>query len=123
LDKIGKLTISLLISSGLEEEKNLKKIKDLGYKVMCRQSWCHENDIIIAAIETAARRELIYRKEISYREEHALYHAIIEALKGLCRGEIGGDLLKSIGIKFVILRGPLEINRNNLGEWMSVGIC
>lgn len=122
MDKIGKLTISLLISSGLEEEKNLKKIKDLGYKVCVGKAGAMKSDIIIAAIETAARREAIYRKEISYREEHALYHAIIEALKGLYRGEIGGDLLRSVGIKFVILRGPLEISRNDLGEWISVGI-
>ena len=71
MDKIGKLTISLLISSGLEEEKNLKKIKDLGYKVCVGKAGAMKSDIIIAAIETAARREVIYRKGICYREEHA----------------------------------------------------
>lgn len=110
------------MSSGLEEEKNLKKIKDLGYKVCVGKAGAMKSDSIIAAIETAARREGIYHKGICYREEHALYHAIIEALKGLYRGEVGGDLVRSIGIKFVILRGPLEINRNDLGEWISVGI-
>ena len=59
MDKIGKLTISLLISSGLEEEKNLKKIKDLGYKVCVGKAGAMKSDIIIAAIETVARREVI----------------------------------------------------------------
>jgi len=122
LDKIGKLTILLLMSSGLDEEKNLIMIKKLGYRICRGKAGSMKINTIIAAIETAARREGIYYKDISYREEHALYHAIIEALKGLCRGEVGGDLLRSMGVRFVILRGPLEVGRNDLGDWISVGI-
>jgi len=122
LDKIGKLTILLLMSSTLDEEKNLIMIKKLGYRICIGKAGSTKINTIIAAIETAARREGIYHKGICYREEHALYHAIVEALKGLCRGEVGGDLLRSIGIRFVILRGSLEVGRNDLGEWISVGI-
>ena len=77
---------------------------------------------IIAAIETAAKREGIFHAD-NYRGEHALYHTALNALKGLCRGEIGiGDFLRTTGVKFVILKGPLDTTRNGLGEWVSVGI-
>ena len=33
-----------------------------------------------------------------------------------------GDFLRTIGIKFVVLRGPLDTTRSDLGEWVSVGI-
>ncbi|MFZ2331044.1 MAG: HutP family protein, partial [Atribacterota bacterium] len=49
----------------------------------------------------------------------------INALRGLCRGEIGiGSLLRTVGVKFVILRGPLDTDsaEKDAGEWLSVGI-
>jgi len=120
--KIGYLTISLLISSEEEEKELLKKISSLGYKICIGKSGTMESSEIIAAIETAAKREGIVRSD-SYREEHAVYHTALSALKGLCRGEIGiGNLLRTIGVKFVVLRGPLDTTRSGLGEWVSVGI-
>jgi len=104
LDKIGKLTILLLMSSRLDEEKNLIMIKKLGYKICIGKAGSMKINTIIAAIETAARREGIYHKGICYRGEHALYHAIVEALKGLCRGEVGGDLLRSIRNKICYIK-------------------
>ena len=121
--KIGKLTISLLISSEEEEEKELlKKVSNFGYKICIGKVGTMKSNEIIAAIETAAKREGIFHAG-RYREEHALYHTILNALRGLCRGEIGiGDFLRTTGVKFVILKGPLDTTKNDLGEWISVGI-
>jgi len=122
LAKIGYLTISLLISSGEEEKELLKKISSLGYKICIGKSGTMESSEIIAAIETAVKRQGIIHADC-YREEHAVYHTALNALKGLCRGEIGiGNFLRTIGVKFVVLRGPLDTTRSGLGEWVSVGI-
>ena len=120
--KIGKLTISLLISSEEEEKELLKKISSLGYKVCQGKAGTMDSKELIAAIETTAKREGIYQTGC-YREEHALYHTTLNALRGFCRGEIGiGNFLRTVGVKFVILKGPVDTTRNDLGEWISVGI-
>ncbi len=120
--KIGKLTILLLISSEKEEEGFLKKVSDLGYKVCIGKAGTMDSREIIAAIETTAKREGIFSAGC-YREEHAVYHTALSALKGLCRGEVGiGNFLRTVGVKFVILRGPMDTDRSDLGEWISVGI-
>jgi len=123
LAKIGKLTISLLISSEEEEEKELlKKISSLGCKVCQGKAGTMDSKELIAAIETTAKREGIFHAGC-YREEHAVYHAALNSLKGLCRGEIGiGNFLRTIGVKFVVLKGPLDTAKSDLGEWVSVGI-
>ncbi len=120
--KIGKLTILLLISSGEEEKELKKKVNSLGYKICIGKAGTMDSKEIIAAIETTAKREGIFRADC-YRDEHTLYHTSLNALKGLCRGEIGiGNFLRTVGVKFVILRGPMDNTRSDLGEWISVGI-
>jgi len=122
LAKIGKLTILLLISSQEEEKELLKNISNFGYKVCIGKAGTMDSKEIIAAIETTAKREEIFRAGY-YREEHAVYHTALSALKGLCRGEIGiGDFLRTIGVKFVVLRGPMDTTRSDSGEWVCVGI-
>lgn len=120
--KIGKLTIQLVISSEEDEKELIKKITQLGYKYAIGKAGTMDSKSIIAAIETTAKREGLILHN-SYREEHALYHTAIDALRGLCRGEIGiGSLLRTVGVKFVILRGSMDTDKKDLGEWISVGI-
>jgi len=122
LNKIGHLTISLLISSEEEEKELVKKISNLGYKVCQGKAGTMDSKELIAAIETTAKREGIFEAGC-YREEHAVYHTALNALRGFCRGEIGiGNFLRTIGVKFVVLRGPIDDIRSDLGEWVSVGI-
>jgi len=123
LAKIGRLTILLLVASEDEEQKMFKKVLSLGYKACIGKAGTMNSKELIAAIETAAKREKIILSD-SYREEHSLYHTSLNALKGLCRGEIGiGNFLRTVGVKFVILRGPLNTKqKGDLGEWISVGI-
>ncbi len=120
--KIGKLTILLLISSEEEEKELIKKITQAGYTYCIGKAGTMDSNAVIGAIETAAKRAEIILKD-SYREEHALYHTALNALRGLCRGEIGiGNLLRTVGVKFVVLRGPMDTTKKDLGEWIAVGI-
>lgn len=60
---------------------------------------------IVAAIETAAKKNGIIQSDV-YRESHALYHAIIEALHGVTRGQMQlGSVLRTVGLSFAVLRG------------------
>ena len=76
-----------------------------GYRVILGQVGTMDVQKIIAAIETAARREHLIGPE--YAEEHALYHAAIEALYGITRGQMAlGTLLRTVGLRFALVRGP-----------------
>src|SRR5688572_11270806 len=60
---------------------------------------------VIAAVETAAKRNGIIH-ETYYRETHALYHAIIEAIEGVTRGRAAiGEMSRTVGLRFAIVRG------------------
>jgi hut operon positive regulator len=75
------------------------------YQVVRGQVGSMDVQKIIAAIETAARREQLIGPE--YAEEHALYHAAIEALYGVTRGQIAlGTLLRTVGLRFALVKGP-----------------
>jgi len=75
------------------------------YQVVQGQVGTMDVQKIIAAIETAARREHFIGPE--YAEEHALYHAAIEALYGVTRGQIAlGTMLRTVGLRFSLVRGP-----------------
>jgi hut operon positive regulatory protein len=76
---------------------------------------------IVAAIETTAKKNGIIKQDI-YREAHALYHAIIEALEGVTRGQIQlGTVLRTVGLRFSIVRGnPYE--NDDEGDWIAVAL-
>lgn len=74
---------------------------------------------IISAVETAAKRNKLISEE-HYRETHSLYHAIIEAIEGVTRGQIAiGEMLRTVGLRFAVVRGrPYE--KQGEGEWIAV---
>jgi hut operon positive regulator len=75
------------------------------YRVVLGQVGTMDVQKIIAAVETAARRERLIGEE--YAEEHALYHATLEALHGIGRGQIAlGTLLRTVGLRFSLVKGP-----------------
>lgn len=50
---------------------------------------------VVAAMETAAKSNQVIETDV-YRETHALYHAIMEALYGVTRGQIQlADVLRT----------------------------
>ena len=95
----------------------------------CPTGWKHcvgkvgsmESHKVVAAIETAAKKNGIIKSD-GYRETHALYHAIIEALHGVTRGQVQlGSMLRTVGLRFSIVRGnPYE--RVEEGSWLAVAL-
>lgn len=76
---------------------------------------------IVAAIETSAKRQRVVNPEL-YREMHALYHAIIEAMHGVTRGQVElGGMLRTAGLRFTIVRGTPFENVEE-GEWIAVAV-
>ncbi len=76
---------------------------------------------IVAAVETAARRTGVIQEDV-YRESHALYHAIIEALEGVTRGQLQlGDVLRTVGLRFSVVRGNPYENPDE-GDWIAVAL-
>ena len=74
---------------------------------------------VVAAIETSAKTNKIINAQ-SYREVHALYHAILEAIQGVSRGTLQlGDILRTVGLTFSIVRGKIEFSGSS-DEWISV---
>jgi hut operon positive regulatory protein len=80
-----------------------------------------ESHKVVAAVETAAKKNGIITSSL-YRESHALYHAIMEALHGVTRGQVQlGDVLRTVGLRFAIVRGnPYENDKE--GDWIAVAL-
>ncbi|MGD6815997.1 hut operon transcriptional regulator HutP [Metabacillus sp. 113a] len=74
---------------------------------------------VIAAVETAAKRNGMIN-EGCYRENHALYHAVLEAIEGVTRGQTAiGEMSRTVGLRFSVVRGwPYEEQAE--GEWLAV---
>lgn len=88
-----------------------------GFRVTTGHVGTMDSQKLIAAVETAARREGLI--SAAYAEEHALYHATIEALQGVGRGQLGlGALLRTVGLRFALVRGPRLPGDDT--EWIAV---
>ncbi len=115
---IGKIALTLALSSG-NIDKTKKYLEDKGYKIYKGQAGSMDPKKIVAAIETSSLRENIINE--NYHEEHAIYHAIIEALSGYCRGQVMlGEVLRSAGLTFTIVRGKLVEDDDTSGNWIAV---
>ncbi len=115
---IGKIALNLaLTDEGVDEY--IKKYDDMGYHLIKGQVGTMDVKKIYAAIETAVFREDMIRE--NYHEEHALYHAISEALQGYCRGSVALDtMLRTTGLEFAVARGELVVDHNSGGDWIAV---
>lgn len=120
MEKRGIGKIALLLALGDGDVEGLQKYyEDKSYTIYRGQAGSMDSKKIIAAIETAASREDIIRE--NYHEEHALYHAIIEALSGYCRGQVLlGEVLRSAGLTYTIVRGTLIEDEPSSGNWIAV---
>ncbi|RFA33193.1 anti-terminator HutP [Virgibacillus dokdonensis] len=74
---------------------------------------------VISSVETAVKRSGMIEEKL-YRETHALYHAILEALEGVTRGQSAlGEMMRTVGLRFAVVRGkPYELEQE--GEWIAV---
>lgn len=116
---IGKIGISISIAENKEKEELIKKYKDVGFEIITGSAGSMDSKNIFAAIETAAMRKDLIRE--NYREEHALYHATMEAFTGYCRGQVElGEVLRSTGLVYTIVRGNLLQEDKSSGDWLVV---
>jgi hut operon positive regulator len=119
---IGKNALLLVLS---EEETADNAVAALvakpGWKCCTGKVGSMDSDKVVAAIETAAKKTAIIKQDL-YREAHALYHAIIEALEGVTRGQIElRAVLRTVGLRFSVVRGNPYINPEE-GDWIAVAL-
>ncbi len=120
-DRIGRNAILVAFMEDGEEESFLQHLNDLGCRVCKGKAGSMSLQKIVAAIETAAKRENVIQEGV-YREMHALYHAIMEAMHGITRGEAQlGEVLRTVGLRFAVVRGRPYDNKDE-GEWIAVAL-
>jgi hut operon positive regulator len=116
---IGKIALQFVLAEDNLEQEIAQRFGEHGYRMYRGKAGSMESKTIFAAIETAAMRQDLIRE--NYREEHALYHATMEAFSGFCRGQVDlGDLLRSTGLVFAIVRGNLVLADRSSGDWLAV---
>ncbi|WP_261797565.1 hut operon transcriptional regulator HutP [Bacillus testis] len=115
--KIGKLAV---LAAMLSEEEAAMFQEPLNQVHICSGKVGSMNmSKIIAAVETAAKRTELISSHL-YRETHALYHAILEALEGVTRGQLAiGETMRTVGLRFAVVRGA-AYNDPREGEWLAV---
>ncbi|OKO92228.1 Hut operon positive regulatory protein [Geobacillus proteiniphilus] len=119
--RIGRLALLLAMLDEGEEDPVLNQLEALAWRYCQGRVGAMEPQKIVAAIETAAKRHGVVDGGL-YREMHALYHAILEAVHGVTRGQVElGDLLRTAGLRFAVVRG-MPYEQLNEGEWIAVAL-
>lgn len=119
-NQIGKAAMMLvLLGDGDDQANLLKTLERNGFSVVLGKVGTMDSQKIVAAVETAAKKKGLISSDF-YREEHALYHAIIEALLGVGRGVVTfGAHLRTVGLSFSVVRGKPYASDGE-GEWLAV---
>jgi len=117
---LGSIAIGIAIANSKETVDDLiSKARNEGYKAIRSQVGSMSMDKVIASIETAARRNGIISD--NYHQEHALYHAIIDALLGVCRGQLElGNILRTVGLSYSVVCGPISCDCRKNENWIMV---
>ncbi|MFC0296827.1 hut operon transcriptional regulator HutP [Geobacillus jurassicus] len=119
--RIGRQALLLAMLDEGEEGPVLSQLEALSWRYCQGRVGAMEPQKIVAAIETAAKRHGVVDGGL-YREMHALYHAILEAVHGVTRGQVElGDLLRTAGLRFAVVRG-MPYEQPNEGEWIAVAL-
>ncbi|HEU5140139.1 MAG TPA: hut operon transcriptional regulator HutP [Bacillales bacterium] len=115
---IGREALLLLLQ---DKDKLPQELQKLNWKFCKGKVGAMEGQKVVAAVETAAKNQKIVRADL-YRDTHALYHAIIEAMIGVTRGNNQiGTVLRTVGLQFAIVRGNPYQDREE-GEWIAVAL-
>jgi len=118
--EIGKTAIMYALADEDMEKQIKKEAEKQGFILLKGRVGSMNTEKVFAAVETAAARENIVRKD-HYRDTHALYHAIQDAFVGICRGQLGlGNMLRTVGLIFTVVRGPRSIDHLEDGDWIAV---
>jgi hut operon positive regulatory protein len=119
--RIGRNAVFLALFEEEEEGEITAHLDNLQWRYCKGKVGSMELQKIVASVETAAKRNNVVNGEL-YREMHALYHAVIEAVQGVTRGQVElGDLMRTVGLRFAVVRGnPYENSKE--GEWIAVAL-
>lgn len=117
---LGKTALLIAMAEGDLIDTYVDNAREKGFLVATGKVGSMDVQKIIAAVETAAKREGLVDER--YRSQHALYHAILDALQGLGRGPIQlGNVLRTVGLRFAIIKGPRTLkDKDDL--WIAVGM-
>ena len=117
---LGKTALLIAMAEGNRTEEYVSNAREKGFQVSVGKVGSMDVQKVIAAVETAAKRENLI--DDRYRSQHALYHAILDALQGLGRGPLQlGNVLRTVGLRFAIVRGP-RIVEDTDDLWIAVGM-
>lgn len=117
---LGRTALTIAMAEGGNAEEVLACARGKGFDVAVGKVGSMDVQKIIAAVETAAKREGLIDER--YRAQHALYHAILDALQGLGRGPLElGNVLRTVGLRFAIVKGP-RTTEDSDGLWIAVGL-
>ncbi|MDQ0352566.1 hut operon positive regulator [Alkalibacillus filiformis] len=118
---IGKCALQLVLASSDEIEGLKSEINETTFQYCLGKTGSMDLQKVVSAIETAAKRNHIIEEGL-YREMHALYHAILEAVQGVTRGQVQlGDVMRTVGLRFAVVRGKPYENEQE-GEWIAVAL-
>ena len=117
---LGKTALYIAMAEGDKINDYMAAARDMGFEVTVGKVGSMDVQKIIAAVETAAKREGLV--DDRYRSQHALYHAILDALQGLGRGPLElGNILRTVGLRFAIVKGPRTLESPD-DLWIAVGM-
>ena len=120
MEQIGRTAIMFALAEGELEQQFRDQAAKKGFRMIKGKVGSMTTEKIFAAVETAAQREGLIRKDY-YRDTHALYHAILDSFVGICRGQLGlGDMLRTVGLIFTVVKGPRTVEQSEDGEWLAV---
>lgn len=119
---IGRVATLLVLAEKEEQAALLARAAAAGYRAVLGRVGSMAADKVVAAVETAVQREGLL--DDSYRQMHSLYHAIIEALYGVCRGQLElGQILRTVGLTFAVVLGPREAKATDPQDrWLAVAL-
>lgn len=117
---IGKTAVITAFAEERKARELIAHARNKGFRLVRGAVGSMQGEKVIAALETAASREGLIDAN-AYREKHALYHAIVEAMQGIGRGQVlFGEMLRTVGLTFVIARGPRSVHLAADGDWLAV---
>lgn len=120
---IGKLAVLTTLLQDDHNDQNLTQtVRKQGYLIVTGKVGSMDPQKVVGSIESSAKRSALIDTDL-YREEHALYHAIMEALLGISRGQISfGSVLRTVGLRYTVLRGRKSPHEVDEGDWIAVAV-
>ncbi|MBR7553724.1 hut operon transcriptional regulator HutP [Allobacillus sp. GCM10007491] len=118
---IGKFALRLVLDFSDETDAAKTKHSTTDYHFCIGKTGAMDLKKVVSAIETASKRNQLIEEDL-YRETHALYHAILEAIQGVTRGQSQlGEIMRTVGLRFAVVRGKPYKNKAE-GEWLAVAL-